>query len=96
MESLAQLGLLYVYLMLVILVVALGYALFQGIKKLAVWAGTKDTRTRTNEQPWIRLAFFSGVILFISIFSLGVLKTIGVGGDSQNHHAQTPVGQVRR
>jgi len=87
LENLAQLGVLYVYLMLVILAVIIGFAAYQGISKLMEGLAKKQPSKANIPQPWFRLAFISGVILFLSIYSLGVLKTVGAGDDNHDHQA---------
>lgn len=96
MISLAQLGLIYVYLLVIILLVGLGYVGF----RLVNWAVTKITDTaKGNKQApnrkldgdpaWMRLAFLSATILFLAIFTGGALKVIGVGGEGHDHQAHS-------
>lgn len=93
LTSLTQVGVLYVYLMLVILALGFGLLALRGIDWLIKWTKDKEVKkeglTKKTEQPWIRLAFISVTVLFLSIFSLGILKTIGVGeGENHNHGQQ--------
>lgn len=98
MTSLTQVGVLYVYLMLVILALGFGLLALRGIDRLVKWSKNKEAKKagppQKTEQPWIRLAFISVTVLFISIFSLGILKTIGVGEGENHNHGQQTGGQI--
>lgn len=95
MDSLAQLGLIYVYLLIIILLLGLGYVGF----RLVNWAVTKIAGTaengkkvlmkKSNSDPaWMRLAFLSVTVLFLAIFTSGMFKVIGVGGGEGEHDHQ--------
>lgn len=96
MDNLAQLGLIYVYFLIIILLLGLGYVGF----RLVNWAVTKITGTaedakkasvkKHNGDPaWMRLAFLSVTILFLAIFTGGMFKVIGVGGGEGEHDHQS-------
>lgn len=94
MSSLSQLGLIYVYLLVIILLVGLGYAGF----RLVNWAVTKIASSTAgaqkpsvkgpgNDPDWMRLAFLSATILFLAIFAGGMFKVMGVGEGGHDHQA---------
>lgn len=89
MYNLAQVGNLYVYLMIVVMVIGLGLLALKAIDRTLVWAepetGKRTGRSKGQQPQWLRLAYISAAFLFLSVFSLGVLQTLGVGQENHNH-----------
>jgi hypothetical protein len=88
LESFGQVGILYVYIMLAILAVALGYLAFRGIEAIIPWItpgkSIQGNSKKNSDAPWIRTVFVSATVLFLSVFTLGILGVVGVGND-HNH-----------
>lgn len=91
MNSLAEVGVLYTYIMIILLIIGLGIVGFKGAESLLTWI-QKDKKLdsspikKIEEPKWIKVAFVSSVMLFLAVFSVGVLKTIGVEEDHSSHH----------
>lgn len=39
------------------------------------------------QQDWVKVSFISASLLLLSLFSLGVLKTVGVGSEGHQHQS---------
>lgn len=97
---LSQLGLLYIYVLLATLTISLGYAGYRGINRLIGWTfvslgdevqiGPESRKRKTlnrGDDLWIRMALVSAAVLFLCVFALGALKTMGIGENAHNHQS---------
>ena len=90
MQSVAYVGTFYLYAMLAIIVIGLGVLLMRGVDRFAEWIRKPSTaQKKKTETGWVQVVFLSGILLFFSLYSLGVLKTLGVGGDDHDHEEHT-------
>lgn len=101
MTELSQLGVLYVFIMLVILAIGFGLLAIKGMDAVIAWArkqpdskeangkasAARPGQAKPNQALWLKLAYVSVMVLFLSIFSLGILKTLGVSEDHESHHS---------
>lgn len=85
MQSVAYVGVLYLYAMLTVIVIGLGVLLIRGVDRFVEWIRVPAAASKKKQETgWVRVVFISGVLLFFSLYTLGVLNAVGAGGE-HNH-----------